>query len=273
MHYLVSLLLFVIAFQVEAEIKVITSVNPIALLVKQVGAEKVQVSALLSAGRDAHTSELTVSEMVKISSAGIVFLNGLGLEPWSQGLSTSIKEKTVQLADICVLDKGDVHTWLDPQIALCFVDLITKRLCKQDESNCEYYKTNSVNLLEEIKLLDGELQGLFRSVPNKSFVVYHGSWTRFAKRYGLEQVTFTGDMEVTQPNVRDYVDLINRAKLDQIELLVAEIGNPKDAVETLKNEGKFRLIWLDPLGQDDIKYVNFLRRNAEALASALKNNN
>ena len=62
------------------KVRVVTSLEIFADMVRNVGGERVEVEALLPLGADPHTFELPPSAVQDIAEGDIVFINGLGLE-------------------------------------------------------------------------------------------------------------------------------------------------------------------------------------------------
>ncbi len=78
-------------------ISVVVSTQVIADWVRQVGGDLVDVRALVPAGADAHTLELTVDDIRAIANADLVIINGAGLEAT---YADAILENTDSLLDL-----------------------------------------------------------------------------------------------------------------------------------------------------------------------------
>ncbi|NMH68082.1 zinc ABC transporter solute-binding protein [Bacillus sp. RO3] len=75
-----------------------TTLYPLKYFAERIGGESVKVDTLLPAGSDAHTFEPTSKDMVEIAEADLFIYNGLGMEPYAEKISKSLKgEKTVML--------------------------------------------------------------------------------------------------------------------------------------------------------------------------------
>ena len=64
----------------SAQIKVTVTLGLFGDLVRQVGGDRVQVSALVPNGTDVHTYEPPPGQIAKLSQAKLVVMNGLDLE-------------------------------------------------------------------------------------------------------------------------------------------------------------------------------------------------
>jgi len=81
MCFLFSLLLPSICF--GEKLPIVSSIYPVADMVRQVGGAHVDVTVVLPAGASPHTFEPKPSMLKKFSSAKIFFMIGAGLEFWA----------------------------------------------------------------------------------------------------------------------------------------------------------------------------------------------
>lgn len=88
-------------------IVVVTTIHPLADIIREVGGERVTVLCLLPAGASPHTYEPTVEQARLIAGADLFVLVGAGLDDWAAGLSRAAGAglKVLELAgDILLLD-------------------------------------------------------------------------------------------------------------------------------------------------------------------------
>ncbi|MCY3567798.1 MAG: zinc ABC transporter substrate-binding protein [Chloroflexi bacterium] len=85
---------------VSAEpLKVVTSTQIIADWVRQIGGDHVEVQALVPAGADVHTIELSVSDIRAVAGADLVIINGAGLEASYQDAILENSDHVLDLAE------------------------------------------------------------------------------------------------------------------------------------------------------------------------------
>ena len=80
-------------------LNIVVSTQVIADWVRQIGGDHVEVRALVPAGADAHTLELTVSDIRAIADADLVIINGAGLEASYQDVIVENAEHILDLAE------------------------------------------------------------------------------------------------------------------------------------------------------------------------------
>ena len=80
-------------------LNIVVSTQVIADWVRQVGGDRVNVRALVPAGADAHTLELSVSDIRAVAEADLVIINGAGLEASYQDAILENAEHVLDLAE------------------------------------------------------------------------------------------------------------------------------------------------------------------------------
>ncbi|MYD16732.1 MAG: hypothetical protein F4W99_06265 [Chloroflexi bacterium] len=80
-------------------LKVVTSTQIIADWVRQIGGDHVEVQALVPAGADVHTIELSVSDIRAVADADLVIINGAGLEASYQDAILENSDHVLDLAE------------------------------------------------------------------------------------------------------------------------------------------------------------------------------
>ena len=63
-------------------LSVVASIYPMQYFAERVGGDRVDVVALVPPGAEGHTFELTASDLVTISAADVIAMNGVEIEPW-----------------------------------------------------------------------------------------------------------------------------------------------------------------------------------------------
>ncbi len=83
---------------------VVVSTQIIADWVRQVGGDRVNVRALMPAGADVHTLELSVSDIRAVADADLVIINGAGLEAAYQDAILENSDRILDLAEAIEVD-------------------------------------------------------------------------------------------------------------------------------------------------------------------------
>lgn len=282
------------------KLPIVSSIYPVADMVRQVGGAHVDVTVVLPAGASPHTFEPKPSMLKKFSSARIFFMIGAGLEFWAEkfirlsdpNLVTVVLSEGIPLVHTLGryddhehrLGKTDVsdgeaqmanpHIWLDPAIAKLMVNKITASLSKVDRGHLKYYHLRGKMYLDELDRLDRQIRTTIESFTIKKYVSFHASWVYFAKNYGLEPVGVIEAAPGRNPTPMEIKNIVGLIKKHHIRAVFAEPQlNPKVA-EVIAKEADIRMLILDPMGGPNLhgrsSYINLMNYNLNVLQEAMK---
>ncbi|AFM41999.1 ABC-type metal ion transport system, periplasmic component/surface adhesin [Desulfosporosinus acidiphilus SJ4] len=265
---------------------VVTSISPLADLIKQVAGDKVKVINLVPAGSDPHEYEPTPSNVRQVAASSIFFANGVGEEVYldkvvSNAANPSLR-KVVLSDGLPILGKdqggeGNPHLWLDVQNAKHYVETIRDQLSQTYPEDKQYFTQNAAAYLTKLTELDQWIRTQISSLPPESrkMVVLHDAWSYYAKQYGLtfvQPMLHTGEAE---PSAKEYADLIQMIREQKVHAVFSEEGfNPKLAQQLASETGVKFIDNLhdDTLGDtpDSNSYIAMMKSNTAAIVSALK---
>ncbi|WP_407308728.1 metal ABC transporter substrate-binding protein [Desulfosporosinus sp. SB140] len=265
---------------------VITSISPLADLIRQVGGDKIKVINLVPAGSDPHEFEPKPSDVREVAASSLFFANGVGEELYLDKIISNAANpnlRTIILSDgLPILGKdqggaGNPHLWLDVQNAKHYVETIRDQLSETYPEDKQYFTQNAAAYLTKLTDLDQWIRTQISSLPPESrkMVVLHDAWTYYAKQYGLvfvQPLLHTGEAE---PSAKDYADLIKLIREQNIHAVFSEAGfNPKLAQQLASETG---VKFIDSLHDDTLgdtsesnSYIAMMKSNTAAIVSALK---
>ena len=212
-------------------LNVITSVSPITNIVKNIAGDKINLTGLVPEGVNSHTFEPVPSDIVKLSNADLVIINGLFLEDnMEKVVNESLKNKPdiqlLKLADGTINSTGWIfdfsfpkeqghpnpHLWLNPVNAMKFANLTKDKLIEMDPNNTAYYAENAEKYIALLKQLDEGIKTAVQSVPpeNRKLVTYHDSWAYFAPRYNMSVIGAVQPSDFSEPSPLDIAKLIDQ---------------------------------------------------------------
>ncbi|NQT68743.1 MAG: zinc ABC transporter substrate-binding protein [Desulfobacteraceae bacterium] len=281
-------------------IAVVTSIFPVADMVRAVGGEHVDVTFILPAGASPHTFEPKPSLVKKITRARIFFMIGAGLEFWAEkfvklagpGLKTVVLSEKVSLIHTTkdhyaaehhdgkpdISDRkssfANPHIWLDPVIVKLMVNDIAAALSKVDRQHEKFYKQQGRKYLIELDKLDKMIKAEVDVFKIKEFVSFHASWDYFARRYGLEPVGVIEAAPGRNPTPIQIKNIVDQIKRHNIQAVFAEPQLNPRAAEIIANEAKVKVLLLDPLGGPSMKrrsnYIDLMKYNLNVLKEAMQ---
>ena len=223
-------------------LNVITSVSPITNIVKNIAGDKINLTGLVPEGVNSHTFEPVPSDIVKLSNADLVIINGLFLEDnMEKVVNESLKNKPdiqlLKLADGTLNSTGWIfdfsfpkeqghpnpHLWLNPVNAMKFANLTKDKLIEMDPNNAAYYTENAEKYIALLKQLDEGIKTAVQSVPpeNRKLVTYHDSWAYFAPRYNMTVIGAVQPSDFSEPSPLDIAKLIDQIKAEKVPAIFA----------------------------------------------------
>ncbi|MGB1227043.1 MAG: metal ABC transporter solute-binding protein, Zn/Mn family [Poseidonibacter sp.] len=290
---------FIIAFFlltsfVYAQTNIVVSILPQQTFVEKIGANKVNVIAMVTPGSNPHSYEPKPSQMVHISKADIYFPIGFGFEDtWLEKFANQNKNmKFVEMKKGIkkimmkkhnhhhgnehenhdehehhkdeVKYKEDPHTWTSPKNVKIMAKNIYDTLVQIDASNKEYYLNNYNKFLEEINQTDEKIKAIFSKIEkNSKFMVFHPAWGYFAKDYNLIQ--FPIEVEGKEPKPKMLKRIIQEAKKENIKAIFTQSEFSDKSAKVIADELKIKVIKETPLAtnwsQNLIHVANTIANN------------
>ncbi len=185
-------------------LRVVATTTIVGNVVQEVGKDKIDLTILIPGEADPHDYELTPSDLRAISDADIIFINGLGLEPFIDDMveqsgtsadvvsvSNGIRPRHFQemsnyhrLAqdeirgqfysdtsghqiepDPVLPTVGDPHVWTNPHNVMVWTANIQEAMGKHDPDNAGAYGTNAQWFKTKLLDLDGRILRKVEEIP------------------------------------------------------------------------------------------------------------
>jgi ABC-type Zn uptake system ZnuABC Zn-binding protein ZnuA len=279
----------------QGRLKVVSSVAPIANLVRNVAGSRIDLVQLIPDGIDSHTFEPRPSDARAISEADLFILNGLDLEaPTLRMVSANQKpgSQVLLLADNTITrdqwifdfsfpeSRGhpNPHLWLNVAYARRYVELIRDKLVEMDPTNADYYQANAMQLIGRLDQLDQAIMAAAQTVPpqNRRLLTYHDSWAYWAPRYGFEVIGAIQPSDFAEPRPRDVAAIIDQVRRAQLPAIFGSEVFPSRVLEVIGRETGARFV--DSLRDDDLpgapgspehSYIGMMLANMRTMMTAL----
>jgi zinc transport system substrate-binding protein len=265
-------------------ISVVTTIYPLEYFVRKIGGGVVGVVALVPPGAEAHTFELTASDMRTLAAADLVVMNGLDLEPWldraleslgGQGPSLVVvaSEGVVSEAD----DPINPHLWLDPLLAIRQVEHIRDALIQVYPARSAEFAANADSLVEALNQLHAGFQSTLTGCRHDQFVTGHAAYGHLAARYNLTEVSLAGLSPESAPSAQHFAEVAALMESQGLGFLFTEPVSNNRLEESLARETGAELLLMHPLGSvttDELSggadYLSLMDANRRALAQGLE---
>jgi len=304
MKSLVSLALLILSglpSVVGAEKLTVASLNTVLTdIAKNVGGDKIEITAIVKPGVDPHGYEPSPDDIRKISNSQIVLASGLGFETYLNKLRQSVGSKpTFVVAGEAVkplmgFEEGDHdhgaadHEHKDPSNtpdphwfhSIRNVKVVTNQIrdafSKADPANEATYFSNAAAYQAQLDQLSKWVKLELAKLPKSARVLItsHDALGYFARDNGFRVLPVAGFSTSDQPSSKRVAALIQEIRDTKAKAIFAEnIENPKILVEITKETGTKLggAIYADGLGDREANtFDSMMRYNVSTIVKALQ---
>ena len=260
----------------SGQVKVTATLGLFADLVREVGGDRLQVSALVPDGADIHTYEPPPSQIAKLGQAKLVVMNGLDLEA---ALEDIVRENASSSATVLELAAGlptlqdNPHLWLDVQNGMTYVERIRDALASVDPAGADIYRANADRYLAELRTLDQEVTATVGSIPpeRRKLVTFHDAYPYLAQGYGLEIVGFVVESPGKEPSAQEVTDLTKAIGDEDVPAVFTEPQFSARILDLAADDAGVEVcsLYSDAFTDEVKSYVDLMRFNARELARCL----
>lgn len=274
----------------DGRIHIVTTTAHIADLVQNIVGDKARVEALIGAGIDPHLYRPLRSDIMKLSSADIIFYNGRHLEGQMVELLETLNgtKPSIGIGDemdnLIRAEDGafDPHLWMDVRNWIKAADIVTATL----EGELPAYKeefAKAANLYkEQLQTLDNEIRQNLAAIPDhkRVLITAHDAFAYYGAAYDIEVIGIQGISTASEAGLHKIEAMVNLVSERQIPALFAETSvsdqNIKAIIEGVKRRGHDitlgGTLYSDSLGAPDSEagtYIGMMRSNTNTIAKAL----
>lgn len=236
----------------SAAVKVVASSSDLAAIAREIGGDKIEVTAIAQGKSNLHFVEMLPSYMLKVSKADIYLKVGLAMDQWADGIIDGSRNGKLNIVDcsngIEVLDKpagkvdasmGDVHPsgnphyWLDPRNGKTIAKNILDGLVKADPTNTAAYGANFGSFTRRLDSAWQVWSSASEVFRGSKVISYHTTYSYFAKAFGIEiagQIEPKPGIEPTASHTSELIDLMNQ---QQVKIIFREPYFSERAPNTL----------------------------------------
>jgi zinc/manganese transport system substrate-binding protein len=267
----------------DTPLKVVASFSILADWVRIVGAGDVSVTALVGADADAHVYEPTPADLVRVSSADVLVVNGLGFEGWMTRLASAAQFRgTTVIASQGIrarTEQGvtDPHAWHDLRNAERYVLNIAQALAALRPAAAERFSSRANRYVAALRELDAQARRSFDAIPRNArvAVIAHDAFGYLADAYDLQLLPALGMSTDSEPSAATVANLIRQIRTHRARAVFVENIRDPRLIERIAAEGGVKLggrLYSDalgPPGSPASNYIDLYRHNIGALVYAL----
>ena len=299
---MLSPLLIINSFILDANANIISSVKPIAFITQAVSDGVTNTDILLPDGASPHTYSLKPSDLAKIKTAELIIWVGEDLETFMPTVLKSIdNNKQIELMDIPTIKsllrtstnnhdqqethshnndsdhdhhgEYDEHIWLSPKIAKEIAQAVHDKLITIYPDKKDIIDENLNEFTVKLAETEQNIAKKLINVQNSGYFVFHDAYGYFESQFGLKNLgSFTINPAV-QPGVQTVYAIKRELKEHQAVCVFREPQFSPAVIEKIVNGTDVRIGELNPLGTDITlsknAYSQFLLRLTQQLLDCL----
>ena len=276
------------------KIHVVTTIGMITDIVRNVGGDKVDVIGMMGPGVDPHLYKPTAKDIERLSSAHIIFFNGLHLESKMSDILERFSGNTKSVAVSESIDKKllltpdeldgqyDPHIWFDISLWIKAVEIVRDTLIEYDPVSQSTYAANTDQYILRLNELQHYVKTQSERVPTdqRILVTAHDAFNYFGNAYGFEVHGLQGMSTVAEAGIADVKELASFIVERKIPAIFVESSVPVRSLEAVKAAVKSKgfdvqiggELFSDAMGNEDTPegtYIGMVKHNIDTIVSAL----
>lgn len=292
MRIFFSFLVLLFPLQALAGLRVVATVPDLAAIAREVGGDKVTVSALALPTQDPHFVDARPNLALDISRADMLVLVGLDLEiGWLPTLLTGARNAKVQPGGAGYLDTstfvpllevptqkidramGDIHPGgnphylLDPRNAVRVATGIGERMAALDPANAATYKANAASFGKTLDAARAGWETSLAKVRGRDVLTYHKSMVYLSAWLGFQVPLTIEPKPGIPPSPSHVVAVLQTVNQRSIKTILQEEYYPATTAELVASKSGAKLVRL--AGGTDFARGQTYRARMDALVKAL----
>jgi len=282
--------------QVKTKPYVVCTTSIIADVVQNIGQDAINVVSLMGPSIDPHLYKPIESDVLKISSADIIFYNGLHLEAkmadlfkeLSYSQTTVAVTKDIPKAMLLSADEYnqifDPHVWFDISLWMHAVNTICQTLVEKFPANKKLYESNTKKYTEKLELLLIKTKQIMDQIPTKQKIIItgHDAFSYFGRLYDCTVVGLQGISTESSPgayNIQKIIELICNQNIPAIfiesSIPIKNILAVQEGVAAQNKQvdlgGEIYSDALGPQNSSGATYIDMIMHNVTTIEKALNN--
>jgi manganese/zinc/iron transport system substrate-binding protein len=279
----------------ERQVHVVATTNIVADLARQIGGDRVVVTALMGPGVDPHLYRASEGDVGRMTSADIIVYTGLHLEGKMAEVFEQVEGRgiaTVAVAEGVPTDSltapaafngaYDPHVWMAVPLWRSAASELADALADLDPTHADGYRARLAETLAAYDSLDAYVRQRVAELEpeQRVLVTAHDAFNYFGRSYGFEVRGLQGISTATEAGTRDVQDLAAFVARERIPAMFVESSVSPKAIEAVlaavQAQGfNVRIggnLFSDALGAEGSSagtYEGMIRHNVDTIVDAL----
>jgi manganese/zinc/iron transport system substrate-binding protein len=276
----------------KKRLEIVTTTGMIADIVRNIGGEAVNVTALMGPGVDPHLYKASEGDVGRMANADIIFYNGLHLEGAMADVFSKLKGKAFAVTkgiDRSMLIQPeefegvyDPHVWFDVRMWMMAVEFVRDKLIEHDRASAVIFDTETQAYLQQLAELHDYVFKLARTVPEKQRVLItaHDAFNYFGRSYGFQVMGLQGISTASEAGAADVQKLAQIIADRRIPAIFVETSVPDRSIKAVQAAVKAKgfdvkiggYLYSDAMGTEGTaagSYIGMVTHNIETIVNAL----
>jgi len=265
---------------------VVATTTMIADMVRQIGGEDIDLTALMGPGVDPHLYKPSAEDAQKLGTANVIFYNGLMLEGRMSELldrlaaqGREVHALTVKLGEAERIHPegaahADPHVWGDAQIWAKCVEPVVTGLSRILPAKAGIFADRGQKWKTATLALHEWAKAEAAKIPEESriLITSHDAFNYFGRAYGFQVVGVQGISTVSEAGLADVAKTVDFIKSKKVKAIFVESSVPHATIERIAKDSGAKVggeLYSDALGAGQT-YEQMLRFNVSTIVENLK---
>jgi ABC-type Zn uptake system ZnuABC Zn-binding protein ZnuA len=255
--------------EADSSFQVVTTVAPITSIAANVIGDCAEIIGIVPEGTNSHTFEPPPSAAELMTTADVVFINGLQLEEPTKALAQANVADGVQIIELGDLTvspeqykydfsfpedggKPNPHLWTDPTLVKVYAEIIRETMIAEVPECTDQLNANYDQFVILVDEFDAAIREAFDTIPEdqRKLVTYHDAYAYFADTYGWTVIGAVQPADFGDPTPSDVVNLIEQIEAEQVPAIFGSEVFPSPILEQIAAETG--AVYVDDLRDDDL---------------------
>ena len=295
---LACLLALPISAFAQGKLNVVSTTEDLGSLAREIGGDKVSVTALARGYQDPHFVDPKPSFILAVSRADVIIVVGRELEiGWLPPLLTSSRNSKIQPGANGYLDAslnvkileiptgqitramGDVHPlgnphyWLEPGNGRRIAQAIRDKFSQVSPANASFFAQRYTDFDSRLAAGEKRWDAVMAPYTGTKLVTFHRSWPNFMERWGLDVIGYVEPKPGIPPTPQHTIEVIGEMKRQGAKLIIVEPYFDLKTPQAIANQVGGKVLVLAPSvgGVKEVTdYIQLFEYDVNQLAAALK---
>jgi len=273
----------------QKKMKILVSIEPIALIIRDLVGEHADVEALVAGAASPHHYSLAPSQLQQLNSADLIIWIDPHFEFFMAKVMVQLMSSGKRVMQLSTLDgitwpekyrdhsaahdhdgDHDFHLWLNPENVKVVAKNIQRTLHTMPSVNIQKVAVDVDAYVVSLDALMTELMLLFNHVEYKKYAAFHDAYGHFTEAFNLTQVDFVAQVPDEQISGKRLLSL--KSSFKDATCLIADTLEVAEA-QKMSRLLKLPVVQVDVLAveqhQPTFGYSNYLRNMAVNFSTCL----